>query len=182
MITLDAVKAALATVPPWLQEYVKSDELFDTFHEIRIKHRLHLDKAGELELVLYAVVVGLHQFSEMQGLIRDALRDTPTNIQDAILNDFNEEIFKPLREKTRQQVGSAGKGVVGNTVIQKKPQNPPILPAANLVSRGAGGSQTQTMIVEQKLLPAQQENRPRPEPPRAPPRYHGADPYRELAE
>lgn len=192
-VTEQEVRDAFRRAPDSLKSYVESDELFNAFHEIRKKHNLHLDQAGDLELALHATVLGLRQFNELPKLMQEILQGVTAEAQSAILKDFNEKVFVPLRNLSKKRaeevlkVNAAEKHTPGGALraaeMQSSAEAPP--PVAPLPNKAPA---TEASVLEQKMpratppAPAVSQETSAPERPSTPPRYHGTDPYREPVE
>lgn len=201
MISEEEVKRVYATASQSVKDYVNSNEVFDAFHEIRKSHNLHLDHAGNLAMAIDAVILGMRSFSELPTLLRDALPGVDDATREKVVQDVNDKIFVPLRELTKKRAEApasvptvprptSGIRAVERTLVSEAP--PPVRPQPTEEKAEAPTTRPvapQQSVVEQKMPGVVQSSESRVQsatPPKvappAPPKYHGADPYRELPE
>lgn len=165
MISEQEMRSAYEKAPQAVKDALNSDEVFRAFHDIRKKHSLHIDHAGNLANAINAVVLGVVPFTDMGRLLDEGMQGVSAETKQGVLKDLNEKIFLPLREKAL--VGAKERAETVHTP-------PPVsAPTPRPVS-----------VIEQKLptqvvTPAVQKASV-PETPKA--QYRSHDPYREVPE
>lgn len=172
MPTEQQVKEAYKAAVDEVKEYINSDELFNTFYAIRTKYNLHVDVAGNLALLINAVTLGLVTLTEFPQLLKGILTNATDADYQAILKSVNDDVFTAFRTQTKERVEEAKRKAEQEAkedaelekqlAEESKNEVPSVTPPAPPVAPS---------IVTQKVTEVS-----------APPRYHGTDPYREMAE
>lgn len=104
MIPTDVqVKEAYKKAREELKEYINSDELFNTFYTLRTKYSLHVDVAGNLALLVDAIILELVPLSDFPGLLKEILTGASETDYLAILKSVNDDIFAAFRQKTKER-------------------------------------------------------------------------------
>ncbi len=200
MITQDQIEQKFNAASKEVQDMVNSEDVFNAFHEIREKHNLHLDHAGNLATAINAVILEIVPFTELDGLLREGMQGVDDATRQGVIQDVNDKIFVPLRALSKKR---AEEKHAAEKMARVTPQKPSIrdvevglksddLPIRTLPKMEAPPStapepalsepNTSGSVLAQKLAePAPSAPTPPPTPAAAP-RYHGTDPYRELAE
>lgn len=163
------IKDAFSAAPQALKDALNSDEVYDAFHEIREKHNLHIDHAGNLATAINAVVLGVVPFTDMGRLLDEGMPGVSPETKQGVLTDLNDMIFIPLREKALS--------------VAARPSHPPAVPTVP----DAPIPKPPVSVIAQKLSHPQVSETlatpppPAPAPP-APAQYRSQDPYREIPE
>lgn len=99
----DDLRKRYKAAPPYIQDFIKSDALFDAFQEIQKAHKLHIDQAGNLSNALNMVILGITPFDDFPSLLKEALGQHDSVLDPIIATEVNTKIFIPLREITRTE-------------------------------------------------------------------------------
>lgn len=97
------VKEAYKQAREEAKEYINSDELFNTFYAIRTKYNLHLDVAGNLALLVDAIILELLPLTEFSAALKEVLAGSSEADYLAILKSVNDDIFTAFRQKTKER-------------------------------------------------------------------------------
>lgn len=199
------IQQAYSGAPRELKEYIDSAIVFDAFHEIRTAYKLHLDHAANLSKAIDSVILGIRSFTELPGLLTEALPGLDAEMQAKIVKDINDKVFVPLREQVKQKADEertkklegekkskgdlraleerlAEHAAIKIQRVAKPEEKPTVAPTPTMVPDRAPS------VLEQKMpvtIPPPVPPTPTPAPAPAsvsPPKYHGSDPYREPAE
>jgi cell fate (sporulation/competence/biofilm development) regulator YlbF (YheA/YmcA/DUF963 family) len=184
MITQEQITEAFKKASPEVQAMVNSDDVFNAFHEIREKHNLHLDHAGNLATAINAVILEIVPFTELDTLLKEGMQGVDDAVRAQVIQDVNDKIFVPLREETRKHAVEVAKINAAPPVVAPPPRTTP-LAEIPLVMIPNPSQPSAPSVLEQKMPSAQPTPAPAPQP-EAPAKpkstYHGTDPYREMPE
>lgn len=189
------VKAAYKAAGEDKKEYINSDELFNTFYAIRTKYNLHVDVAGNLALLIDAVILELIPLSEFPGKLKEVLAGSSDVEYQAILKSVNDEVFTYFRNKVKAAAEAAKKKAeqeaVEDAALERElnATGTPAAPTAPVApppeTPAAPAPVVRPSVLEQKVTEPT-TSAPKVEPPVEAPkpasRYHGTDPYREMPE
>ncbi len=188
IITEAEVRTVYDTASAQLKTYIDSDELMNTFDEIRTTHKLHVDQAGNLAMLIDAIILEMHPFANFPALLKDALINADAPLLAAVQKDVNDKVFVVFREKMKAL--TTPPPVVAAPLSQPAAARPISVMEQKMASVAAPEP-----IVQKVPPPAAPEDKP-PMPvsasaevkpatapaPKAPPNYHAGDPYREPVE
>lgn len=205
--TQDQIKAAFKTATEDQKGYINSDELFNTFYTLRTKYHLHVDVAGNLALLIDAVILEILPLTEFPGKLKEILTGSSDVDYQAILKAINDDVFAYFRNKVRAEAEAAKKKAEQEAIedaelekqIQEKvkiaeleaaaaktstPQASAAPTAPTVQSTPTPAPSVLTQKITTISAPAQEQSKiVQPESkPATPPRYHGTDPYREMPE
>ena len=185
MISQDDIQKKFDAAPESVQAMVNSDEVFNAFHEIRQKYNLHIDEAGNLATAINATILEIIPFTGLDDVLKEGLQGVDSETRKKVIADVDALIFVPLREKARAAAQSAVKSAPQlqqktlrtDTRIERLDARvvpppavaaaPAVPPAPSVLEQKLGPNPSPAQVVEVK-------------PPTT--KYHGTDPYRELAE
>ena len=120
----DAVSSLVSELPAPIQEFLKSPERDEIAIRLAQKYALHVDQAGVFQLAYLHMLIGVISPEEFSETLKTA--GIPGNTVSKLINDVNEEVFKPLREKERQGNVDAQKAVLASTPpVQISPEPMP---------------------------------------------------------
>ena len=200
MPTEQQIKAAYKVVRDELREYIDSEELFNTFYAIRTKYNLHVDVAGNLALLIDAIILELVPLTEFPQLLKDILTNSSDSDYQAILKSVNDDVFAVFRTKTKERAEEAKRKADQEAKEDAELEKRLEEEAKMAGSAPAPAQDTSTPVVQptvtapapsivaQKITsvsaPVQEQSKvvPQESKPAAPPHYHGTDPYREMPE
>lgn len=179
---------AFKKLPKEVQEFLQSDSQQKAFHDILKKHNLHFDQMDKLGNSINLVTVGLIRADEFVSNFKEDLEIPDEKVQ-AITEDANNLIFKPLKEVLR----SAGAEETIVPVNKPETSTPPkeeieentVIPAEQpeVVEEVPPPDLTQTNLDSPQISPAKIKTAPSEEVEEEPvslePKYSGDDPYRE---
>ena len=213
MIPTDVeVKAAYKKATEDQRWYINSDELFNTFYTLRTKYNLHVDVAGNLVLLINAVILEIVPLTEFPAQLKSILTGSSEADYQAVLKAVNEEIFVAFRKRVKER--AEAKAQEAKELAEKKKREDAEDQALELelkkqfesstpagaIEKATTTVQSQTppvppavpvpakSVIEQKTTvtsaPIQQQATipPPAQKTQTPPKYHGTDPYREMPE
>lgn len=96
--TAQDIAKAFQTAPDYVKDYISSDELSQTFEEIRQSNKLHFDEADKLSRSLNAVFLKLNDSSEFPTLLKESLEQN-SGAYDEVLKAVNQNIFNHFRTR-----------------------------------------------------------------------------------
>ncbi|MEK7063146.1 MAG: hypothetical protein AAB955_00465 [Patescibacteria group bacterium] len=190
IITETEVRPAYDIAPQHVKDFIDSNELFDIFYSIKMTYNLHVDQAGNLAMLIDAILLEMHPLGKFQELLKDALgQGIDQKTYEGVLRDVNEKVFTLFRGKTKARADAA---------VQPAPPKPTPVAAAPITLKPISVMEQKMsetvapVVIVQKIAAPPAEGAvpvatpppaaPTPPPPSAPARYHGADPYREMPE
>lgn len=118
----DAVTSLVSELPAPVRDFIQSSERDSIALKLSQKYNLHVDQAGVFQLAYLHMLIGVASPEEFSKTLTDAGISTETVSK--LINDVNEEVFKPLRAKERE----------GRVINQIPPAAPPSpTPATSVV-------------------------------------------------
>ncbi len=84
-----------------MRSFVASPELNDVVEQVGAKYSLHVDTLGLLSSALTEMLVGLTNPMQFSQQLKSV--GVPEAQVALIVNDLNEQVFKPLQEKFREE-------------------------------------------------------------------------------
>jgi hypothetical protein len=99
--TRDQVREKASNAPEHLLEFIRSDLMRSVFEELRTKHKLHIDQAGNMATAINSIVLGIRNLDEFPAMLKEALGNSDNAMQEDILKIVNEKIFVLLRTLTK---------------------------------------------------------------------------------
>ena len=202
--TQDHIKAAYAQASEHTKGFIDSDELFNTFYALRTKYNLHVDVAGNLALLIDAVILELVQFSQFPERLKEVLGPMSESDYQAIMKTVNDSVFGAFRQKQKDLADKAAQEAREDKALEDELAAEALARKGEPAVRVESGQKTTTApeappaaaaattapppsIVSQKMTaPSAPAQTPTvvtpPQTNAAPPHYHGTDPYRERAE
>lgn len=97
------IKAAYKKATEDQRWYINSDELFNTFYSLRTKYNLHVDVAGNLALLIDAVILEMVPLAEFPAQLKSLLTNSSEADYQAVLKAVNDEVFTAFRKRVKER-------------------------------------------------------------------------------
>lgn len=121
----ESVAEVMQTLPPVLRTYIAEEKYAPVTQSLMSKYHLRIDQAGVLEQETMLMLMGIETPNEFtQALVEEAKLDQQT--VNSIVQDVNTQIFIPLREQMRNEVGGGSQPVQSTTPPRPVVANAPV--------------------------------------------------------
>jgi hypothetical protein len=101
IITSEQFNAAYSKLPFVLRQYIADDDLTNITEQVGKEHQLHVDTVGALYRETTNMLLGLINPTQFVGELKSV--GVPEESIGAIVQELNEKVFIPLREKMKNQ-------------------------------------------------------------------------------
>jgi hypothetical protein len=101
IITAEQFNTAYSKLPFVLREYIADDDLTTITEQVGKEHQLHVDTIGALYRETTNMLLGLINPTQFVGELKSV--GVPEESIGAIVQELNEKVFIPLREKMKNQ-------------------------------------------------------------------------------
>lgn len=140
----------LARVPAPVRDYVLNDHV-STVRGLMQKHQLHVDQGDVLQRELLLMLLGQQGPAEFMKALRAS--GIPEATVQVLIEDINETIFKPLREKEQAGSGEVHPQITEAAVPEAPPIEAPAPPTPPVNPRGMHTMQADMQTAQAQPVP-----------------------------
>ncbi len=101
ILTSEQFRSAYSKLPFVLREYIADDELTTITEQVGKEHQLHVDTIGALYRETTNMLLGIINPTQFVGELKSV--GVPEESIGTIVQELNEKVFMPLREKIKNQ-------------------------------------------------------------------------------
>ena len=130
----ESVAQVMQTLPPVIRNYLAQEKYTPVTRSLMMKYHLRTDQGGVLEREIMLLLMGIESPAEIIQMLTEEARLDQQTIN-GIMQDVNEQIFIPIRERMRN-AGSNVQQPVRNAAAQPpRPQQQVNAPLPNYTER-----------------------------------------------